>query len=745
MIFSNLKENKFSLLIVFMTSLFIFQTYAQTITGSFESKFKRYKKNESFPVGITPTQEWSTVAWKGERINKQIVLWSNTSISGITYEYSVLNSVNGNGSIPSSNIELSFGKYVKGDRVAKTCVGYSAAGSTNRDRHMIELIDALSDTETTSLTSSDPIKLWITINVPTATATGIYRGTLTVRGGATPLVFSIELNVVNHTLPDVSDWSFHLDLWQFPSNVLERYNDERSRADIIAWSDKHFALLKPAYKLLADTGQKVITAYIKKNALGTTATTISPMVKWIKKADNTWDYDFTVFEKYVDSLMSWGITKQISCFSPLGWEENDIPYWDEATTRMKILNAPLESEIYATRWHDFLTEFKMVLDRKGWFDKTVLYLDEPRLTDELKRISLLVFENDSEWKLGIAYSHANKIKKSVKANDEEHEKINFYDLSGILEDVVVKDSVPNNKISTFYTSCSQTKPNNYVTPDNSLAEMTWMAWHSLKEGYDGYLRWAYDYWRLVDTFDARDGSNTAGDFFMIYRELATTDEEEYPFYKFLPSLRLMMLREGIQDFEKIKILRKVFVGDDSGTITHLNDIIKKFTIASGGQYVETYVEGGQTELAKISKTPIPLTITDIENIKSENRDVVYPSLLTKEKSLILYLPEAKGLRTKFFLFNIIGQIVYKKEYNVFSGKETIDIQDLLVNLISILMCKFKDAKIRKSKGIPRINSKKQSQIRTPEIFKEKPDDFKNKILNLRIVVANNNLVKPNTK
>ena len=82
---------------------------------------------------------------------------------------------------------------------------------------------------------------------------------------------------------------------------------------------------------------------------------------------------------------------------------------------------------------------------------------------------------------------------------------------------------------------------------------------------------------------------------------------------------------------------------------------------------------------------------------------------------------------------------------MFSGKETIDIQDLLVNLISILMCKFKDAKIRKSKGIPRINSKKQSQIRTPEIFKEKPDDFKNKILNLRIVVANNNLVKPNTK
>ena len=81
-----------------------------------------------------------------------------------------------------------------------------------------------------------------------------------------------------------SDWSFHLDLWQFPSNVLERYNDERSRADIIAWSDKHFALLKPAYKLLADTGQKVITAHIKKNALGTTATTISPMVKMDKES-----------------------------------------------------------------------------------------------------------------------------------------------------------------------------------------------------------------------------------------------------------------------------------------------------------------------------------------------------------------------------------------------------------------------------------------------------------------------------
>ena len=98
------------------------------------------------------------------------------------------------------------------------------------------------------------------------------------------------------------------------------------------------------------------------------------MIRWIKKIDGTWEYNFTAFEKYVETLMSWGITGQIDCFSPVGWNEDTIPHWDEASNGIVNLNAPLGSTVYNERWDDFLTAFKTFLDAKGWFDITVLYL-----------------------------------------------------------------------------------------------------------------------------------------------------------------------------------------------------------------------------------------------------------------------------------------------------------------------------------------------------------------------------------
>ena len=47
--------------------------------------------------------------------------------------------------------------------------------------------------------------------------------------------------------------------------------------------------------------------------------------------------------------------------------------------------------------------------------------------------------------------------------------------------------------------------------------MSWMAWYAQARGFDGYLRWAYDYWTKPDVTDIQDGANTAGDFNMIYR------------------------------------------------------------------------------------------------------------------------------------------------------------------------------------------------------------------------------------
>ena len=578
----NAQNLKFLLALI---AIFIhLMSVSQILQGSFESKFKRYEKNEPFTE--TTTLEWSTVAWKGERIHRQIVLWSDANINGLSYTIGEF--LNEKGAILNPNANLRFGHYVKGDPEARSCSGYPSHPG------FVEIIDALSNEEIIELNVSDPMKLWLTMAIPPSTPAGKYTGTVTVNGGNEPLVFKISVQVVNYTLPEAADWEFHLDIWQFPLNLLDHYNTANPAANVVPWSDEHFALLRPFYSLLADAGQKAITAYIKDGALGADS-----MVRWTKKADHSWEYDFTAFDTYVSTLMSWGITQQINCFSPVGWNEETIPYWDETTNSKLSLNAPLGSTTYNERWNDFLNAFKAHLDNKGWFDRTVLYLDEVSET-KLNHVTSIVRSNNPNWKLGIAYSHG--LSNTSKAS--------FYDMSGILEDAS-NAGISDYKISTFYTSCTQTRPNNYITPENSPAEMTWMAWHAFKEGFDGYLRWAFDYWSQSEPLDARDGGHTAGDFSMVYRASNNAPSEV------LSSIRFEMLRDGIQDFEKLRILKRSLEAStdpiDKQLLEELVLTISKFGKASGIDAEQLILEGQKVIAAIVDRT---------FNIKADNFTIV---------------------------------------------------------------------------------------------------------------------------
>ncbi|HET6249192.1 MAG TPA: glycoside hydrolase domain-containing protein, partial [Tepidisphaeraceae bacterium] len=152
-----------------------------------------------------------------------------------------------------------------------------------------------------------------------------------------------------------------------------------------------------------------------------------------------------------------------------------------AAFAQRSLNAPVGSEIYDRIWNDFLTKFKSHLDEKGWFDKTVLYMDETR-EPTMKPVIKLIQANNPNWKIGLAGSHVSAATENA-----------LFDYSSILGSERETASTPG-RISTFYTSCSQLFPNAYVTARTSPAEMPWMAWYAANTHRDGYLRWAYDYW-----------------------------------------------------------------------------------------------------------------------------------------------------------------------------------------------------------------------------------------------------------
>lgn len=542
-----MKKNKFALPVTF------FQhdsnmNGVQVIQGSFASIYKRYGKNEPY-VGESIFSGQLT-AWKNERVYAHLILWSQTDADILSYEVSPLSS--STDTIAAEAVQLFFAGNVLADRYARGCGTYPQPRITE----FVEIADALSKSPVTHLAPDDPLKIWVHIDVPGDIHPGIYSGSIKVRqNDRVQLTFTLHIEVLDKSLPEVAQWTYHLDLWQYPFQRLYFYNRFHPDEEIGVWSAAHFKMIEPLYRLLTDVGQKVITAYITDGMNGQPS-----MVKWILESDNSWTYDFTALDAWIDLLTGMGISGQINCSSIIGGAES-LPYYNRRTSCCERLDMPMFSETYYRRWDDFLTAFKIHMTKRNLFDKTVIYLDEVA-PEPLSRIIPLIHGNDPGWKIGLAYFH--------ELSREESDAL--YDISGIMGNTF--DAVRQGKVSTFYTSCAQTVPNTYVTPGNALAESAWMAWHAANQNLDGYLRWAYDLWTLDDPRDCRDSVNTSGDNMFVYRSTDETDAE------IRISYRLEMLRKGIQDFEKIQLLKKELQLSrdpfDRETLDLLNGFIAQF-------------------------------------------------------------------------------------------------------------------------------------------------------------------------
>jgi hypothetical protein len=83
-------------------------------------------------------------------------------------------------------------------------------------------------------------------------------------------------------------------------------------------------------------------------------------------------------------------------------------------------------------------------------------------------------------------------------------------------------------------------PNTYTT--SAPAEATWLGLFAAANHLDGFLRWAYNSWTKNPLQSTDFGSWTTGDCFLVYPGNRT-------------SIRFERLRDGIEEFEKINLLR----------------------------------------------------------------------------------------------------------------------------------------------------------------------------------------------
>lgn len=505
-------------------------TAAQVSWGTTDTRYAKHQL-----PSLKNQKNISLKGWRGERVNAQAVVWTGTELQDLNFSFSDFKDKKGN-MLPKEALTAGFVRYVMTDELNKD--GRGACGyrkSVDFDSLLVaDPIDSNLKSMTLPARTVQPI--WVQCWIPQSAASGIYKGELLVNDGSHLLQrLNLEINVSSRELPQPSEWAFHLDLWQNPYAVARYYQ-------VPLWSQEHLDAMRPLMKMLANAGQKVITATLMhKPWNGQTEDYFDTMVTWMKRADGTWAFDYTIFDRWVEFMMSVGIDKQINCYSMVPWELS-FQYYDQATNSLKSVKTAPGEQAYEEMWVAMLASFSKHLKEKGWFDICTIAMDE-RPMDVMQKTLKVIRKADPGFKVSLAGNYHAEIEPDL------------YDYCIVIgqnypEDVRIRRKAEN-KRTTYYTCCTEAHPNTFTFSDP--AEAAWISFYSSKKHLDGYLRWAYNSWPLEPLLDSRFRTWAAGDTYLVYPGACSC-------------IRFERLIEGVQAHEKINILRREFEkkGDKAG-------------------------------------------------------------------------------------------------------------------------------------------------------------------------------------
>lgn len=452
------------------------------------------------------------VAWKGERTSAELLLWATDDIDGVRCTVDDFNAEST--TLPASIAKTRFLRYTIADTT------FRIDGRTMLVADLLDTLDRF-DMEARSVRP-----VWFTIAVPEDAEPGLYASSIVVTSNnSESITLPLTLEVQRHTLAAPAEWSYHLDLWQHPTAVARAEGLE-------LWSDAHFEALERNMTLLANAGQKVITATLNKDPWNHQCYDgYAPMISWRLCSDGSWSYDYTIFDRWVEMMIDLGIDKMINCYSMVPWN-CELEYFDEANDELVTVVAEPGTPAFTAMWRPFLVDFKQHLTQKGWLDITNIAMDE-RAPEAMDAAVELLAECAPEMGFAIADMH-----QSYKRYLNMRDVCVAQEQPADHADILSRRAEGFN--TTFYICCNPAFPNTFTYSHPFEAEL--LGWYGLSCDYDGMLRWAYNSWSADPQLDSRFGNWSSGDTYLIYPHARS-------------SVRFEMLIEGIEAAEKVRALR----------------------------------------------------------------------------------------------------------------------------------------------------------------------------------------------
>lgn len=486
---------------------------------------------------------WNEVAWIGDELNSKIVMWTNSSpVNNVTLSSSDF--INENGDlISSNNIKISWLKETLAN-----------IGRGNPSAPVEPFPDIIHNSGSLDIEENKVASAWINIKIPRNAKPGIYNGSIVVTADELeePYTFDYSFEVLNLVQPLPKETNTQIEFWQHPYTTARYYGV----AEEDLFTEKHFEYLKDNLEEYRNMGGRGVIANIVEEAWNHQSYDSDPsMIKWIKKSNGTFEFDYTHFDKWIQFNVDLGILDpekgfgQIKCYSIVPWN-NRIQYFNEATNKEEAINPNPGSDLWINIWTQFLTSFMSHLEEKGWFNITYISMDE-RSMDDLKACVDLI-----ESITNNSYEHF-KISSAM-----DYESGNDYSFLDRIDDISIGLSHINHNsndmknmathrqelglLTTIYT-CTGDYPNSFTISDPIEGAFT--MWYSLYQNTNGFLRWSWDGWVENPLENVSYKYWEPGDPFLIYP--AEKDSIGKTFYS---TPRLEKLKEGIRDINKAKYL-----------------------------------------------------------------------------------------------------------------------------------------------------------------------------------------------
>ncbi|EON79073.1 Neuraminidase NanP [Lunatimonas lonarensis] len=512
------------------TDMSVWEKTAPGVHSAFGSLDIPYSKSQLPTDQVYESLKLS--GWKGERVAFLLLVWTAGNDEEVSIEVQGL--VNGDARIEKTQFTVSVLGYVLTDQFLNE--NGSACGPRDSDKIPVHLApDKLIAGSRFLLRGPSTRPVWIAIDIPADASPGTYQGAITRKSRSEAVSHPFTLEVQDMVLPPPGQWAFHLDLWQNPFAVA-RYHG------VPLWSEEHLALLRAILTKLAMAGQKAITTTILDRPWDgqTGFDPYGSMVEWVRKSNGSWSFGFANFDTYVELAMDCGISGQISCFSMIPIN-NKLSWYDESTAERVVFEALPGTAEYEEIWGAFLQAFRAHLKGKGWLEMTYLALDE-RAEEDMMKLFEFLETNAPDLKVTMAGFYHESVNSYI-----DDFSSNWRDEGRIPEDAIAARRQAGLK-TTYYVACGIPQPNNFTFSPPS--ESAYQGWIAAAMGFDGFLRWANNSWPENPMVDSRFVRWPAGDTYLMYPGA-------------ISSVRFERLREGIQDYEKIRILQASISEDSS--------------------------------------------------------------------------------------------------------------------------------------------------------------------------------------